>query len=130
MNSPPTSLRFLLPRTIGMTAGGLLVAQLTARGWPYAIAACGALLTAAALLPPARPHLARLLKALEHALLAAITWLLLGLVYALIFVPGRLFIRGEKAIARPAEDQPSRQSFWERPEPARKPFAGDFERTF
>ncbi len=119
----PSRLRVLL------TAAGAAIGGAVA-GWhwrtPAAITLAiltGALLLLALFLPRVYAPVFRVLDGIVQALLQAVTWVLLGIVFALVFIPGRLVLRlrGRDPLDRARTNRKPRPTAWHAPSPTRDP---------
>ncbi len=90
--------------------------------WSLGILALATLLLGLALLAPrAYAPLRTGLERLGHAVAALLAWLLLGLVFAAVFVPGRLLLALRRRDPLRRRPEPDRASYWEPLAPAADP---------
>ena len=120
-------------RSVGGPALAVAVTAASWHRWPTAwslglLILAGAALVLAAGLPRAWAPVQAELDRLGRALAAALTWVLLVLVFGLVFIPGRLglaVLRRDPLRRRP---EPRRPSYWE---PLPRPRGGaDYRRPF
>lgn len=109
--SPPPGGRSVLRAAAMMVGAGLLL-WTTKASWALALTvATSVLLLLALLLPVAYAPFSRGLERLEKSTLQAFSWLVLGLLFVAIFIPGRLIIalRGGGRVVRKKKSD----SYWE-----------------
>lgn len=112
----------VLPMLVG---SGLLVWRIGA-GWTWVLLGVAALLAVGvgASASFARAFV-RVLVRLEVALVQGVSWILLGIVFVVLFVPGRmvLYLAGDSRFGRRTRD-----TFWSQPKS--RPPSGGFEHPY
>ncbi len=90
--------------------------------WTVGILALTSLLLGLALLAPrAYAPIQTVLERIGRAIAALATWLLLGLVFVAIFLPGRLFLALRRRDPLHRRSDPARASYWETLRPTTGP---------
>lgn len=95
-----------------MLLGAAWLLWRTRSGWAWGLlGATGVLLILSYLWPAAYAPVNRRLDRLQKGTVQAFSWLVLGLVFLTIFIPGRvvLFLRGKKRVRR----NEKRDTYWE-----------------
>jgi hypothetical protein len=113
--APKSTLPARLILTAAATAIGGAVAWWHWRGaWTAMLAiVTGALLILAVAAPRAYLPVFRVLEGVVRGLLQSFTWLVLGLVFGLVFIPGRVVLALRRRDPLGRRPDPSRASYWQ-----------------
>jgi hypothetical protein len=119
---PPTS-RIATPsrtasilRSGAMLLGSSLVWWRTHAEWATGLVGLAAILVVLALgFPRAYRPIGGVLEALERGVVKAVSWFLLGLVFFIIFVPGRVFAALSGRLLRFRSRSERKDTYWESP---------------
>jgi hypothetical protein len=130
MHQPPPRARTILTATAA-AIGGTVAWWHWRSPWAAALACLtGALLVVALVAPRAYAPVYRGLDRIVRGLLQAFTWVVLGLVFALVFVPGRIVLTLRRHDPLHRRPDPACASYWHDVTRAARDTAAHFRAQF